>query len=272
MIVLVFVALLAVIQAVENAIDITSTLTFPGKVLMWSPSASKSSTQHLTASYDVPRAIDNISSEAKNYEAIIVLQNSEFVSRSCLEYAVIQQSVHRAPMKSVINHVYLTDPQMKSISDSINEAHGTIFKRLDTVVTELQAMPGLLSNGKPELYHASFDHNTLHALNKLQEIADTHNILLVAYDEPHPFPVTSRRLSTNTTNTGDSQSIYYKPEGAEYSIYYADTYLYITPDIFTGLLTGIFFAFVVFIGVTCLGSIQGMSSFYDKLPVVGKEA
>lgn len=76
-----------------------------------------------------------------------------------------------------------------------------------------------------------------------------------------------RILSTDTTD-GD----YYLPEGSEYSIYYADTYLYLTPDIFTGLLTSIFMAFVVLVGLSCMGSIQGMSSFYDKIPAVGREA
>lgn len=76
-----------------------------------------------------------------------------------------------------------------------------------------------------------------------------------------------RILSTDTTD-GD----YYLPEGSEYSIYYADTYLYLTPDIFTGLLTSIFMAFVVLVGLSCTGSIQGMSSFYDKIPAVGREA
>ena len=65
--------------------------------------------------------------------------------------------------------------------------------------------------------------------------------------------------------------MYYKPEGAEYSIYYANTYLYMTPDLFTGLITGVFFFFVLLIGFNCLGQIQGPGSFVMKGPVVGKE-
>ena len=67
--------------------------------------------------------------------------------------------------------------------------------------------------------------------------------------------------------------IYYKPEGAEYSIYYASTYLYLTPDIFTGILSGLFFLFVVLTGVSCLGAIQGPSSFTHKegIPAIGRE-
>jgi hypothetical protein len=38
------------------------------------------------------------------------------------------------------------------------------------------------------------------------------------------------------------------------------------------LMTFLFVAFTLGVGLSCLGSIQGMSSFYDKLPTVGKEA
>ena len=75
-----------------------------------------------------------------------------------------------------------------------------------------------------------------------------------------------------STSASDITSKYYSPEGGEYAIYYADTYLYITPDIFTGLLTGIFMFFVALIGLNCLGAIQGNTTYVEKLPIVGKEA
>eukprot|EP01036_Dinobryon_divergens_P027928 gene27928-36792_t len=48
----------------------------------------------------------------------------------------------------------------------------------------------------------------------------------------------------------------YSPEGCEYSMYYGGKYLYITPDIFTGIMTGLFFVFVFFIGLGQLSAIQ----------------
>ena len=56
-----------------------------------------------------------------------------------------------------------------------------------------------------------------------------------------------------------------------FEIYYDSTYLLITPDIFTGIMTGIFLFCVVLLGMTCLSSIQGPYSFADRNPVVGKE-
>lgn len=107
--------------------------------------------------------------------------------------------------------------------------------------------------------------------------ADNKKILFLAMEEYDFKSVGTKRtahyrriLSEDNTNTPNS--IYYEPEGTEFSIYYADTYLYITPDIFTGLMTGLFIFFVLLIGLSCLGSIQGMNNFYDKTPSVGKEA
>jgi hypothetical protein len=79
------------------------------------------------------------------------------------------------------------------------------------------------------------------------------------------------RLLADSTSTTVQNSIYYKPEGAEYSIYYANTYLYMTPELFTGTLTGIFFFFVILTGLSCLGSVLGPVSFVHKGPAVGRE-
>jgi hypothetical protein len=64
-------------------------------------------------------------------------------------------------------------------------------------------------------------------------------------------------VSSNASATSSSPlSSLYEPEGSEYSIYYASKYLYITPDIFTGLLTGLFFFFVFYIGLGRLSANQ----------------
>ena len=84
-----------------------------------------------------------------------------------------------------------------------------------------------------------------------------------------------RRLQTSNASSNSSVTIestyLYKPEGAEYSIYYANTFLYITPDIFTGLLTGIFMVVTALCGISCLGQIQGPATFTTKSPPIGKE-
>lgn len=104
--------------------------------------------------------------------------------------------------------------------------------------------------------------------NLLQNIHNNvENVLFIAIDEPVVITTRngqiiteidtefkpmrkgeySRLLETNG-QVFPQNSKFYKPEGSEYSIYYASTYLYITPEIFTGLLTFIFMTFAAYIG------------------------
>lgn len=108
----------------------------------------------------------------------------------------------------------------------------------------------LINNQKKVLYIYIQENDVSFINNNIMQSSNYHRIL--------------------STDTIDNE--YYIPEGSEYSIYYGNTYLYITPDIFSGILTGLFMMFVILIGLNCLGSIQGMTSFYDRLPTVGKEA
>ena len=100
----------------------------------------------------------------------------------------------------------------------------------------------------------------VYSIEASSEINNNNNVLAAGHY--------SRILST----LAPYGSKYYLPEGTEFSIYSADTYLYITPDIFTGLMTGLFIFFVLFIGLSCLNSVQGITYFYGKVPIVGKEA
>ena len=70
----------------------------------------------------------------------------------------------------------------------------------------------------------------------------------------------------------DPTSALYLPEGSEYSIYYGDTYIYMTPEIFTGIMTGLFFIVTIGIGFSCLNGITNTYTFVSKMPHLGKEA
>lgn len=243
----------------------------PGKIFLWSPSGNRKGEKHMTSSQHVSSAIDQIKNTISKYEAVVVFNN---VMRSTLDNADVKNSIKQAPFKNVISHVYLSDS--KNINDNVRENLATESKDINTVsavLKDLQANKGKLTNKKAEVYHVTFDPSQhLESFNELETFANKRDILFIGIDEAHPDAAAPRRLQNTNPDPNDSTSIYYKPEGAEYAIYYADTYLYITPDIFTGLLTGLFFAFVLYTGISCLGGIQGMSSFYDKLPSVGREA
>lgn len=256
----------------------------PGKFFLWSPTATAAADEvtHLTVSQDVHTAYQTILNEAANHEVVVLLQNAK--AGSCLRNRALKDSLDQAPHKTTMNYVYTSDPAAKPISESLSASHPS--QPIDRLVKSLTSQKNneVLVNGQPDVFHAVYDEHSAASLKKLIDLAGKEKILLVAYDEPQRGMAAPRRLgqyrmlstattsNSSTISTTNSSSIYYKPEGAEYAIYYADTYLYITPDIFTGLITAIFFFFVGWIGISCLGDIQGNTYFYDKLPVVGKEA
>lgn len=71
---------------------------------------------------------------------------------------------------------------------------------------------------------------------------------------------TKRRRLEQNANNGDSSSMS--------GVYYVQ----MTPNIFSGLLFGALFAVVTFIGISCMGMIQGQDVYVSKLPSVGREA
>jgi hypothetical protein len=136
-----------------------------------------------------------------------------------------------------------------------------------------------LTNGKLDSFEIVLTgHESEHAtMDGLTTLLASSPILLLALQEPTAkAPASmghySRILASKSSNLIDG--VYYKPEGAEYSIYYADTYLYLTPDIFTGLLSGFFFLATILIGFSCMNQIQGPTSFSNKeqVPAIGREA
>ena len=49
-------------------------------------------------------------------------------------------------------------------------------------------------------------------------------------------------------------------------------YVYMTPNIFAGLLFMLLFIVITWIGVSCMGAVQGQDTFTDKMPSIGREA
>lgn len=245
----------------------------PGSVWMWSE-APVGATLHLTASHTAESAYQRALSQMGNFELAVVLTSAD--GTSVLDQPSVREAARAAGSKTVISHVY--SGPTKSLSERFNEMKSQ--SSLDAAVQEIKQSQAVFHNNLLDVVHATYDHRSAASLEQLQSLAKGKKTVFVAYNGPQGVSQTPRRLSQSvqatssnaTVNPSNGQTIYYSPEGAEFSIYYADTYLYITPDIFTGLLTGIFFFFVGLLGLKCLGNIQGMSTFYDKLPSVGREA
>lgn len=95
------------------------------------------------------------------------------------------------------------------------------------------------------------------------------NALIVGLQSPEvAAPSTKGHYSRLLIDDGEEN---YNPEGTEFTIYYQNTYLYLTPDLFTGLMTFLFAAFVLLLGFSCMNQIQGPSTYVHTMPTLGKE-
>lgn len=179
------------------------------------------------------------------------------------------------PIRSLLKEKVLTNAETIKISKLVHE-----IKSNGVTVTKNKHYEIVVSNSVEDMEAII----TLIQLLKERNV----NSLLIAYEEPTTsymkptmnsnydtlLPKINSKVTRNNRNLATEKvnaDIYFEPEGTEFSIYYANTYLYITPDIFTGLLTGLFISAVLFIGLNCLGSVQGMYSFAEKSPTIGRE-
>lgn len=274
---LVFIGSIMQVLASQNSVSFQ-----PGSIYLWSWNGNvpSFSNKFVTRNMESSDAISTVMNAFEGFELVVLLSvNDQQKMTSCSH---VSNALSNAPIQQGINYVYPENNQKltDSLTKQIDATHAVRRMPLPALEQEIKSNPAILNDGKVDVIHASsadgkFDLSTsalLQSDKKVLFIAvdEPQNVDKLEANKPRRLGSFSRILSTSSSNIIDG--IYYKPGGAEYSIYYANTYLYITPDIFTGLMTFLFFATVALIGVSCLGSIQGMSSFYDKLPVVGREA
>jgi hypothetical protein len=265
----------------------------PGRLLLWS-NQNLPEPRYITKTVNAKQASDYLLSQAGEHEVLVLLTPSSSSSHSsCMQHPAVKESMSKAADQNTFTYVYpsATGESIATMTENKVKEDGSYRKvSMSALADTLQNQPELFTNNKVDVIEIEVSDdqtNTQILLQALLELLNNNDaekrVLFAAYDavqdnvaKPAQYGGFARILQSTPTSSGKSSlntdGIYYKPEGAEYAIYYADTYLYITPDIFTGLMTGIFVFFTLLTGISCLGSIQGMSSFYDKLPVVGKEA
>jgi len=78
-------------------------------------------------------------------------------------------------------------------------------------------------------------------LQMISKLSRKLSVLMIAGEEPRGIAPKTYAHYERVLSTPYSVSKNTTWEGGEYSIYYQGKYLYITPDIFTGSLTGLFF-------------------------------
>jgi len=259
-----------------------------GKAAVWTleTSETKSKPSYNTQHTDV----SSVSSFAKKYssgaEVLLFLQHGD--GTSSLSDSNIVESIKRSSRSNIFSTVY----NEKSTDSDVKDAKTLSVEDFQNLLADKSSPNSPLKNGKLDTFIIPLSDGTSSAsLLTMVSLSDS-PIVLMVFDGllsssknevsiPSKHAHYSRILTdtsstssstTSSTSTTSTSSIYYKPEGAEYSIYYANTYLYITPDIFTGIMTGLFMFFVLLVGYSCLSAIQGPSTFSSIVPPVGKEA
>lgn len=263
----------------------------PGRVIFWSPAHSVDraiSPEYRTQSMDVSQIKKIFDDSARENEIVAVIKSAD--GRPVLSHSSVKDSIRVSSSSTVLPNIYHTDvgdahAEMLSGTDSLKgvkkiDLHSFVQILRDHVESSGSTI-GPMNNGHLDSYEISLNgHETEH--EHMIAIAtlcskNPNSVLFAAAEEPMKnavFPSKNGEFSRvlSTASSSNIDGIFYKPEGSEYSIYYADTYLYITPDIFTGLMTGIFVFFVLLTGYSCLGAIQGNSVYPSKMPVLGREA
>jgi len=137
--------------------------------------------------------------------------------------------------------------------------------------------------GMVEVAVAAEDAEALLAVHALVSAGRAGHVLFVAVVEPEAAaPAAQAAFASAPALTQSSKQRHrllsqekeYRPTGTEFSIYHSRDYLYMTPDIFTAIMTVAFIAAVMYCGLSCMNSIQGASSWTDEksVPPIGKEA
>jgi len=258
----------------------------PGKVAFWDSSVSSQQLnriRHTTKSVSPENAVSVPAKLNKKYEAVVYLQSDGLLSQQSVENSIKASSdaemltnVHKSDSTSIRRALIETPHLKNAIAVSVEE------------LTKLIKESDFLNDGKADAFVIKVEKNkdALNDLFSASSMLASGKLLFIASTESTAEAPTQkgnykRHLSVETVDTVGSTlssvtttatTASAPATGAEFSIYYEGTYLYITPDIFTGLMTFLFMFFVVLIGLNCMGSIQGMSSFYDRVPSNGKEA
>jgi hypothetical protein len=249
-------------------------ITSPSKVAIWRNDEVHKKSDHYSKFLDSNDLLNIVSDYIMNADYFIFLKNSK--STSLFSDSNIVHSIQSASDSMMFPNVYKRDSEkleskisnLPCFRDSETKTLSELYEILN--VKERKNSDSESVRGITAICDDSNDY--LKQINELNL-----KLAFICVSESSEVPKVPDidgnyyRLLSASNSTSNSTNIYYKPEGTEYSIYYASKYLYITPDIFTGLITGIFFALVLYTGLNCLSSIQTPSTFSSKNPAVGRE-
>lgn len=234
-------------------------------------SSSAKNPIYRTQTIETPTLSRQLAEVSKSKEVIAYLKRVD--GKSLISESWISNEVKSSSQSIILPNVYLSADASLRRSLMGHIANDENSKKVSlSQFRELMSSSTPLSNGEVDAYIVTMtgSESDKEDLKTIAALPGASRILLVVADEPtavapeahaHYSRILSYTLNNNTW------------EGGEYSLYSSDgKFLYITPDIFTGVATGLFFFFVLLTGFSCLGDIQGPGTFANKLPALGREA
>lgn len=251
----------------------------PGRAIIWSSRRSADATltpptyRSQTSSYqDVHNLIQEEILSNVNRDMTVVFCSDEEATNDFFTHQHFSDSIkgsnHAIVMPNVYhdrstlnapfcNHIQnsplMSDKKMLSVDEMLATLSSTNTPATKTFFVSLQA---------PSDANAASYENLLSQLHEK-------NALILGLQEPQRAAPMNKGHYTRLLQTTDTTN--YNPAGTEFTIYYQNTYLYLTPDLFTGLMTFLFCSVVLFIGFSCMNQIQGPSQFVHIMPTLGKE-
>jgi len=279
-----------------------------GLAAIWSPSASNGVVSYNSATMHSQDLAERLE---KQQADLVVLLTTEKAStgNSILSLEEVTNSIRQSDA-TIATSLYQTktDAESKSIHELLLQSKPNTQMNLSELhQLLLQSQRDLSMRIQHEHIKVSLDQNLQDpqmqtSLKMIHDaaIANSKKIIFLAIDEPTmtapalsaSYLITNadadvmmegeemrRMLKSNGNSNNNSSSTQpnterdYRPAGTEFSIYHSGNYLYITPDILSGIITSFAIVFVFLFGLSQLSNIQGASTFTDEksIPPIGKE-
>jgi hypothetical protein len=250
----------------------------PGRAIFWSPSSTKDNKpaayQTQTASFEEVSKL--LKDHVSNKEILVTFCSENTDSNEFFTSSVFSAEIKQSGDATILPNVYQAAKSAKSsICKEILQSDGLKDTKIATPseILDLVSKSDILTNNQLESFLVQMPSGLESDMSDYKSLFTQLNspqALFLALQNPSksaPLSGNYHRLLTSDIEDG----VNYLPEGSEFSIYYQAQYLYLTPDIFTGIMTGLFMAITLLIGYNCMGAIQGSSTFPSVLPPLGKE-
>lgn len=250
-----------------------SGVNMPAKAAIWLPHHRFEETKrdgdvsgkHTTMSSSISSLNERIASQSAKADVVVLMS-----ATGALSAPDVKASIARSPGFEVFTAVYTTasDTGMPGVLSEVQKSD-TMRNMRESSAKELcaAAEAGALASHKGAVMHVADSPLSATCLTALAK--SEVRVLVVAVEDSHATLPLSEQVRRTLASSSSSSS---SAVNSGYTIFYDDTYLLITPEIFTGAMTMLFLLVVALLGFSCLGAIQGPYSFANKATPVGREA